>query len=159
MLRVGLISDTHGLLRPEASAFLRGCDHIVHGGDVGDPEVLRELAAIAPTTAVRGNNDKGGWARSLSETELVQLGEVFVYVIHDLAELDLEPQASGVAVVVSGHSHKPVIQKSNGVLYINPGSAGPRRFKSPIAIGELRITGKSVTPRIIELDVNATLRP
>jgi uncharacterized protein len=158
MLRVGLISDTHGLLRPEASAFLRGCDHIVHGGDIGDQGVLRELGAIAPTTAVRGNNDKGGWARSLSDTELVQFGEVFVYVIHDLAELDIEPHASGVAVVVSGHSHKPVIQESNGVLYINPGSAGPRRFKLPIAIGEMRITGKSVTPRIIELDVNARLR-
>jgi putative phosphoesterase len=159
MLRVGLISDTHGLLRPEASAFLRGCDHIVHGGDVGDPAVLRELGAIAPTTAVRGNNDKAAWARSLSDTELVQFGEVFVYVIHDLAQLDLEPQTSGVAVVVSGHSHKPVIQESNGVLYINPGSAGPRRFKLPITIGEMRITGQSVTPRIIELDAGARLRP
>jgi len=158
MMRVGLISDTHGLLRPEASAFLRGCDHIVHGGDVGDQKVLQELGAIAPTTAVRGNNDKGGWARGLSDTELVQLAEVFVYVIHDLAELDIEPRAAGVAVVVSGHSHKPVIQERNGVLYINPGSAGPRRFKLPITIGEMRITGKSVTPRIIELDLSARLR-
>ena len=158
MMRVGLISDTHGLLRPEASAFLRGCDHIVHGGDVGDQKVLQELGAIAPTTAVRGNNDKGGRARGLSDTELVQFAEVFVYVIHDLAELDIEPRAAGVAVVVSGHSHKPVIQERNGVLYINPGSAGPRRFKLPITIGEMRITGKSVTPRIIELDLSARLR-
>jgi len=158
MMRVGLISDTHGLLRPEASAFLHGCDHIVHGGDIGDRKVLQELGAIAPTTAVRGNNDKGGWARGLSDTELVQLAEVFVYVIHDLAELDIEPRAAGVAVVVSGHSHKPVIQERNGVLYINPGSAGPRRFKLPITIGEMRITGKSVTPRIIELDLSARLR-
>jgi len=158
MMRVGLISDTHGLLRPQASALLRGCDHIVHGGDIGDKKVLQELGAIAPTTAVRGNNDKGGWARALSGTELVQFEEVFVYVLHDLAELDIEPQAAGVAVVVSGHSHKPVIQERNGVLYINPGSAGPRRFKLPIAIAEMGITGKSVTARIIELDVSARLR-
>jgi uncharacterized protein len=158
MLRVGLIADTHGLLRPEASAFLRGCDHIVHGGDIGDQRVLQELGAIAPTTAVRGNNDKGRWARGLSDTELVQFGEVFAYVIHDLAELDIEPQAAGVAVVVSGHSHKPVIQQRNGVLYVNPGSAGPRRFKLPVAIGEMHITGKSVMPRVIELDVSARLR-
>ena len=158
MARIGVISDTHGLLRPEAVAFLRGSEFIVHGGDVGDQKVLQELGAIAPTTAVRGNNDKGGWARGLSDTELVQLAEVFVYVIHDLAELDIEPRAAGVAVVVSGHSHKPVIQERNGVLYINPGSAGPRRFKLPITIGEMRITGKSVTPRIIELDLSARLR-
>jgi len=158
MMRVGLISDTHGLLRPQASALLRGCDHIVHGGDIGDKKVLQELGAIAPTTAVRGNNDKGGWAQALSGTELVQFEEVFVYVLHDLAELDIEPQAAGVAVVVSGHSHKPVIQERNGVLYINPGSAGPRRFKLPIAIAEMGITGKSVTARIIELDVSARLR-
>jgi uncharacterized protein len=158
MMRVGLISDTHGLLRSQASALLRGCDHIVHGGDIGDKKVLQELGAIAPTTAVRGNNDKGGWARALSGTELVQFEEVFVYVLHDLAELDIEPQAAGVAVVVSGHSHKPVIQERNGVLYINPGSAGPRRFKLPIAIAEMGITGKSVTARIIELDVSARLR-
>jgi len=151
MLRVGLISDTHGLLRPEASAFLRGCDHIVHGGDIGDRKVLQELAGIAPTTAVRGNNDKGAWAEALPETKLVQLGEVLVYAIHDLAQLDIEPQAAGVSVVVSGHSHEPVMQERNGVLYINPGSAGPRRFKLPIAIGEISIAGKSVTPRIVEL--------
>jgi putative phosphoesterase len=151
MLRVGLISDTHGLLRPEARAFLSGCSHIVHGGDIGSQNVLQELSSIAPLTAVRGNNDKGLWAEALPETELVQLEEVFVYVIHDLAELDLEPQAAGVNVVVSGHSHQPLIQKRHGVLYINPGSAGPRRFKLPIAVAELNIAGKSITSRIVEL--------
>jgi len=151
MLRVGVISDTHGLLRPEATAFLRGCNHIVHGGDVGSENVLRELSVIAPITAVRGNNDQGPWARALPETELVQFGEVFVYVIHDLAQLDIEPQAAGVGVVVSGHSHQPAIQKRNGVLYVNPGSAGPRRFKLPIAVAELNVAGKSVTSRIVEL--------
>jgi uncharacterized protein len=151
MLRVGVISDTHGLLRPEASAFLRGCDHIVHAGDIGSQNVLDQLSAIAPITAVRGNNDEGSWAQALPETELVQLGEVFVYVIHDLAQLDIEPQAAGVSVVVSGHSHQPLIQKRNGVLYVNPGSAGPRRFRLPIAVAELSIAGKSVTSRIVEL--------
>jgi uncharacterized protein len=151
MLRVGVISDTHGLLRPEATAFLRGCNHIVHGGDVGSENVLRELSLIAPITAVRGNNDQGPWARALPETELVQFGEVFVYVIHDLAQLDIEPQAAGVAVVVSGHSHQPAIQERNGVLYVNPGSAGPRRFKLPIAVAELNVAGKLVTSRIVEL--------
>lgn len=151
MLRVGLISDTHGLLRPEARAFLRGCSHIVHGGDIGSPDVLQALSVIAPVTAVRGNNDKGSWAEALPETELIRFGEVFVYVIHDLAQLDIEPQAAGVSVVVSGHSHKPFMQQRRGVLYVNPGSAGPRRFKLPIAVAELDIAGKSVTSRIVEL--------
>lgn len=156
MLRVGVISDTHGLLRPEATAFLGGCNHIVHGGDVGSEKVLRELSVIAPTTAVRGNNDQGLWARVLPETELVQFGEVFVYVIHDLAQLDIEPQAAGVGVVVSGHSHQPAIRERNGVLYVNPGSAGPRRFRFPIAVAELGIAGKTVTARIVELSGSAT---
>jgi uncharacterized protein len=152
MFRVGLISDTHGILRPEASAFLRGCDHILHGGDIGGPDILQQLSAIATTTAVRGNNDKGSWAGSLSEMEVVQFGEVFVYVIHDLAHLDIEPKAAGVSVVVSGHSHRPLIQERDDVLYVNPGSAGPRRFKLPIAIGELNIVGNSITPRIVTLE-------
>ena len=151
MVRVGVISDTHGLLRPEATAFLRGCNYIVHGGDVGGESLLKALAEIAPTTAVRGNNDKGSWAESLPETELVQFGDVFVYVIHDLAQLDIEPRAAGVNVVVSGHSHQPRIEERNGVLYVNPGSAGPRRFKLPIAVADLRIDGKSVESRIVEL--------
>ena len=151
MLRVGLISDTHGLLRPEAKTFLRGCDHIVHGGDIGSQEVLQELTAIAPVTAVRGNNDKGSWAKTLPTAELVKFEELLVYVVHDLTQLDIEPQAAGVNVVVSGHSHQPLIQRRNGVLYVNPGSAGPRRFKLPVAVAELNIELKSVKSRIVEL--------
>lgn len=153
MLRVGIISDTHGILRPEASTFLRGCNHIVHGGDIGTQDILHELSLIAPITAVRGNNDKGPWANALPETELVQFGAVFVYLIHDLAHLDVDPKAAGVSVVVSGHSHQPLIQERDGVLYINPGSAGPRRFKLPIAVAELKIAGNSITPSIVELSV------
>lgn len=155
MLRVGLVSDTHGLLRPEVSGFLRGCDHILHGGDIGGQNVLQELSDIAPLTAVRGNNDKGSWAKNLPETLLVRFAEVFVYVIHDLAELDIEPRAAGVSVVVSGHSHQPLIREREGVLYVNPGSAGPRRFKLPIAVAELKIAGTSIRPRIVELGVQS----
>lgn len=151
MLRIGLISDTHAFLRPEASTFLRGCAHIVHAGDVGNRKILEELSAIAPTTAVRGNVDMGPWAETLAETELLQFGEIILYLIHDLSQLDIDPQAAGVGVVVSGHSHQPVIRERNDVLYINPGSAGPRRFKLPISIGEIIIAGRSVAPRIIEL--------
>jgi len=151
MFRVGLISDTHGLLRPEAKAFLRGSDYIVHGGDICDPGILEELASLAPLTAVRGNNDRGPWAKRLRETEFLQVGKVFVYVIHDLAQLDIEPNVAGVHVVVSGHSHKPLVEDRNGVMYVNPGSSGPRRFKLPIAVGELLIGGRSVSARIVEL--------
>ena len=151
MLRVGLISDTHGLLRPEAKAFLQGSDYIVHGGDICNPNVLEELAAIAPVTAVRGNNDRGTWAERLREGEFLRVGEVLVYVIHDLAQLDIELNAAGVQVVVSGHSHKPSVEERNGVLYVNPGSAGPRRFKLPIAVGELIVTGSSASARTVEL--------
>jgi putative phosphoesterase len=157
VLRVGLISDTHGLLRPEALAFLGGSDHIVHGGDICDASVLEALAAIAPVTAVRGNNDHGSWASGLRETELLRLGEVFVYAIHDLAQLDMEPNAAGVQVVVSGHSHRPLVERRAGVLYVNPGSAGPRRFRLPISVGELIVKGRSVSARIVELgSQNAT---
>jgi putative phosphoesterase len=149
-MRVGLISDTHGLLRPEVLAFLQGSDHIVHGGDICDPGVLEALAAIAPITAVRGNNDRGAWAASLRETELFKLGDVLVYAIHDLADLDIEPGAAGVRVVVSGHSHQPSVQQRGGVLYVNPGSAGPRRFKLPISAGELMLDGGAVSARIVE---------
>ena len=149
-MRVGVISDTHGLLRPEALAFLEGSDHIVHGGDICDASVLEALAAIAPLTAVRGNNYHGPWSAHLRETERFQLGEVFVYAIHDLAQLDIEPRAAGVQVVVSGHSHKPSVERREGVLYVNPGSAGPRRFKLPISVGELTVIGSSVSARIVE---------
>jgi uncharacterized protein len=150
-LRVGLISDTHGLLRPEARAFLVGCDYIVHGGDVGDPKILDELAFLAPLIAVRGNNDKGPWAARLRETELIRVGNLFVYVIHDLAELDVDPGAAGVRVVVSGHSHQPKIEERSGILYINPGSCGPRRFKLPISVGEITVSGSAVEARLVDL--------
>lgn len=151
MLRIGLISDTHGLLRPEALAFLRGSDHIVHAGDIGNQDILQKLSAIAPVTSVRGNNDKDAWAEAIPETQLMKFGKTFVYVLHDLAQLDIDPKAAGVDVVVSGHSHRPVVEKRDDVLFVNPGSAGPRRFKLPIAVGELVIANGSITPRIVEL--------
>lgn len=150
MLRIGLVSDTHGLLRPEVEAFLDGSDHIVHAGDVCDPGILEALASLAPVTAVRGNNDRGPWAMRLRETELLRFGEVGLYVIHDLAQLDLESAGAGVQVVVSGHSHKPAVLQRDGVLFVNPGSAGPRRFRLPIAAAELFVQGSSVSVRIRE---------
>jgi putative phosphoesterase len=154
MTRVGLISDTHGLLRPEAIAALRGSDFIVHAGDIGDARVLEELEDLAPVTAVRGNNDRDSWARHIAETEVLRVDDVFIYVLHDLAELDLDPAAAGFQVVVSGHSHQPSIEDRAGILYVNPGSSGPRRFKLPVAVAELEIAGKSVTARLIGLQVN-----
>lgn len=151
MHRIGLISDTHGLLRPEAIAFLRGCEHIVHGGDIGDARILQALAAIAPLTAVRGNNDLGAWAEAVPETALLELGGLRLYAIHDLAQLDIDPPAAGVRVVVAGHSHRPRAEERDGVLYVNPGSAGPRRFRLPISAAELKIERGVVTPRIVEL--------
>jgi len=150
MLRVGLISDTHGLLRPQVKAFLGGSDFIVHGGDICDPAILDELRALAPLTAVRGNNDRGAWADRLSETEWLQVGEVVICAIHDLSHLDIDLQASGVHVVISGHSHQPLVEQRDGVLFVNPGSPGPRRFKLPIAAGELIVQGPRVTARIVE---------
>lgn len=151
MLRVGVISDTHGLLRPQAKAFLLGCDHIVHGGDITDAGVLEELSTIAPVTAVRGNNDRGAWAEKIRETELVRIGDIYVYAIHDLGDLDIDPRGAGVHVVVSGHTHKPFTQERDGVLFVNPGSAGPRRFRLPISMAELTIVGTTVSSRTIEL--------
>jgi uncharacterized protein len=150
-LRVGVISDTHGLLRPEATAFLQGCDHILHGGDIGGPEILEQLAAVAPVSAVRGNNDSQPWAASLPDTRLLELAGVRVYIIHDLGELGIEPRAAGVRVVVSGHSHQPCVRERDGIIYLNPGSAGPRRFKLPISVAELRIAANIITPRLVEL--------
>ncbi|MFO7188885.1 MAG: metallophosphoesterase family protein [Pseudomonadota bacterium] len=151
MIRVGLISDTHGLLRPEALAFLRGSDRILHAGDIGDASILEELGRIAPVTAVCGNNDRGAWAKGLAETERLRIGEVSICLLHDLALLDIDPVAAGVRVVVSGHSHKPLVQERGGVLYVNPGSAGPRRFTLPVVAGELLIDGGDVTARLVEL--------
>ncbi|HEV2703365.1 MAG TPA: metallophosphoesterase family protein [Steroidobacteraceae bacterium] len=152
MSRVGVISDTHGLVRPEAVEFLQGCTSIIHCGDICEPQVLDELSRIAPIRAVRGNNDTGSWARRLPEADLIRCGEIVVYAIHDLSQLALDPVAAGVAVVLSGHSHRPHLEKRAGVVYLNPGSAGPRRFKLPVSIAELNIEGTAVTPRIVRLD-------
>jgi putative phosphoesterase len=152
MLRIGLISDTHGLLRPEANAFLRGCDHILHAGDIGGIAILDELAALAPLTVVRGNNDVGTWAAGLEATRTLSLAGVRVHLVHDLALLSIEPSADGVQVVVSGHSHKPRIERRDGVLFVNPGSAGPRRFRLPVSIGELVIDrAGGLAARTVEL--------
>jgi len=150
-LRIGLISDTHDLLRPEALAFLAGSDRIVHAGDVCRAEVLDALAAIAPVTAVRGNNDRGDWAARLRESELIEVGGVWLYAIHDLARIDIDPVAAGVAVVVSGHSHRPGIERRDGIVFVNPGSAGPRRFSLPISAGELTIAAGAVSARTVAL--------
>lgn len=152
MLRIGLVSDTHGLLRPEALDWLRGCDHILHAGDIGDPAILDALRTLAPLDAVRGNNDRGDWAAALPETLTLALDGVRLHLLHDLAELAIDPAAAGVQVVVSGHSHKPLVQQRGGVLVINPGSAGPRRFKLPVSAGELRIDASGVcTARTVDL--------
>jgi len=150
-IAVGVISDTHGLLRPQALQALAGSDFIIHAGDIGDAAILAQLALIAPVTAVRGNNDKGGWARHVPETAMLEAGGAQIYVIHDLAELDLDPAVAGFRVVVAGHSHKPGLERRDGVLYLNPGSAGPRRFTLPIALARLRIDGNGAQAEIVEL--------
>jgi len=150
-IRVGLISDTHGLVRDEALRALDGCRHIIHAGDIDTPDVLVKLRKLAPVTAVRGNNDRGTWAESLPAYEVVEFGAVSIYVRHDQAELDIDPLAAGFRVLVFGHSHKPIVESRDSVLFVNPGSAGPRRFKLPIAVGELLISGNRVDARIIEL--------
>jgi uncharacterized protein len=152
-LRVGLVSDTHGLLRPEVRAFLARSDYIIHGGDIGSAQILEELAALAPLVAVRGNNDTEGWAVRLPETEMIRVGGVFVYVIHDISQLDIEPRAALVRAIVSGHSHKPKVDERDGVLYVNPGSCGPKRFKLPISVGELLVEGTEVRARTMELAI------
>lgn len=150
-IRVGLISDTHGLVRKEAIAALTGCRHILHAGDIDTPEVLAKLRKLAPVTVVRGNNDKGPWAELIPAFEVVEFGAVSVYLRHDESELDLDPRAAGFRVMMFGHSHKPMVETRDSVLFVNPGSAGPRRFKLPIAVGELLITGERVDARIIQL--------
>ncbi len=157
-MRVGLISDTHGLIREEALAFLWGCDQIIHAGDIGGPEILDALANIAPVVAVRGNNDTGVWASELLEVRQLQLESKSFYVLHDMAQLDVDPLPAGISVVICGHSHRPVVQHRDGVTYINPGSAGPRRFNLPVTMGELIIRKNAVTPRIISLEVAASVR-
>jgi len=151
---IGVISDTHGLLRPEAIEALRGSEHIIHAGDVGSPEILEKLSRIAPVIAVRGNIDKAAWSRRLPETQVLELGGVSIYVLHDLAQLDLKPKAAGFSVVVSGHTHVPKQETRDGVLYFNPGSAGPRRFKLPVSLGRLVLEAGSVSGELVQLLVN-----
>lgn len=151
MQRIGLISDTHGLLRPQALAALRGCDRILHAGDICEAGILEQLAVLAPVTAVRGNNDRGAWAAPFAEREVVLVEQVRILVVHDVADLRREPPPRGVRVVVSGHSHKPAVHDEGGLLFVNPGSAGPRRFSLPIAVGELLVDGESVRARTITL--------
>lgn len=153
LYRLGIISDTHGLLRPQAVAALRGCERILHAGDVGKPEVLHALNELAPVTAVRGNNDNGVWADELPDCARVEAGQVGIYLLHDLAELNIDPARAGIRIVICGHSHKPSISERDGVLYLNPGSAGPRRFKLPVAVAELTIDAAAVQARIIPLAV------
>ncbi len=148
---VGVISDTHGLVRPEAVRALQGSDLIIHAGDVGTPEVIEQLRAVAPTFAVRGNNDTGAWAAGLPVTQVVEVGELLFYVLHELSQLDLDPVIAGFAAVVSGHSHQPSIQFRDRVLYLNPGSAGPRRFKLPVAVARVHVSGRQLRPEIVEL--------
>ncbi len=156
MQRVGVISDTHGLLRPEALAQLAGCDHLVHAGDIGNPAILDALRAIAPLTVVRGNNDKGAWAQPIPATAWLEVEGVRLYVVHDIATLDIDPVASEAKIIVYGHSHKPTEQWRGGILYLNPGSAGPRRFKLPVSVAELLVDGPSLTVRLIHLEIEAS---
>jgi uncharacterized protein len=151
--RIGVISDTHGLVRDEALDALRGCELIVHAGDVGNPEVLQRLRELAPTHAVRGNNDRAEWARALPLTDVVVVGDHHLYVLHEIAHLDIDPAAAGFAAVITGHSHKPHAETRDGVLYLNPGSAGPRRFKLPIAVARLYVNERGIEYEIIELAV------
>jgi hypothetical protein len=149
---IGVVSDTHGLVRPEALRRLRGVDRIVHAGDIGGPEVLTALRAIAPVIAVRGNNDRGAWAGGIPETAVVEVGSVRLYVLHDVKTLAVDPRAAGVAAVIAGHSHRPARVERNGVLYLNPGSIGPRRFTLPIAMAILTVRGARVRAKIVHLD-------
>jgi putative phosphoesterase len=154
MKTVGVISDTHGLLRPEAVAALEGVDLIVHAGDIGNPEIIDELREIAPVHAIRGNVDRGLWADEFSPTEIVDLDGQSLYVLHDLNELDLDPAAAGFRVVISGHTHDPKITEERGVLYLNPGSAGPRRFRLPISLAQMRIGDDADTNRAAQANLD-----
>lgn len=152
---VGVISDTHGLVRPQALAALHGVDHIIHAGDIGDAAVLDALRQIAPLTAIRGNNDRGPWARGLPDTTAVELAGAWLYVLHDVHDLDLDPRAAGFAAVIAGHSHKPAVEERQGVLFVNPGSAGPRRFSLPVAVARLRVRPGRVQAEIVTLAVSS----
>jgi len=150
---VGVISDTHGLMRPEAIAALRGADLIIHAGDVGKPEVIDPLRAVAPLFLIRGNVDTQPWAAKLPETLIVEVGDLKFHVLHDIAQLDVEPVSAGFAAVVFGHSHRPSIETRSGVVYVNPGSAGPRRFRLPVSVARIRVSGQRIEPEIVDLNV------
>ncbi len=152
-LLLGVISDTHGLLRPQAVVALRGSDLIIHAGDVGDAAIIDELRAIAPVFAIRGNIDTEPWAKRLPASDAVEVGKLLFYVLHNIADLDLDPPTAGFAAVVHGHSHRPAIERRDGVLYLNPGSAGPRRFKLPVTVARLAVSGSEMWPEIVELEV------
>ena len=152
-MRIGLIADTHNLLRPEALAALQGVDHLIHAGDIGGPHILADLERIAPLSVVRGNNDQDSWADAIPERLTLRFGAIALHVLHDLKQLDIDPAAQGIDVVIAGHSHKPLHEKRNGVLYLHPGSAGPRRFKLPIGVGLLHIEGRQVRAKLITLEV------
>ena len=152
-MRVGVLSDTHGLLRPEAIAALRGLDHLIHAGDVGDPKVLDALRALAPLTAIRGNIDRTGPCAALPPTEAVELNGHLLYVLHALPDLDLNPRAAGIAAVIYGHSHKPQVEWKENVLYLNPGSAGPRRFSLPVTVALLTLQTGSISAEIVPLNI------
>jgi putative phosphoesterase len=149
--RIGVISDTHGLLRPEAVKVLTGVELIIHAGDVGGPEILERLARLAPVHAVRGNTDRGEFGRSLPLTRVVEVGGLQLYVLHELFTLDLDPAAAGLAAVIYGHSHRPHLERKDRVLYLNPGSAGPRRFTLPVSLALLRLENNRLNPELIEL--------
>ena len=153
--RIGVIADTHGLLRPEAIKALKGSSLIIHAGDIGEPEILETLKLVAPVVAVRGNIDQGLWCQSLPYSETVEIGEKRLYVIHDLSDLDLEPSTAGLSGLIFGHSHQPSIGTRNGVIFLNPGSAGPRRFKLPICVAMIEIKGDVLKPRLIELTIQS----
>ncbi len=150
-MRIGLISDTHGLLRPEAVAALQGCAQIIHAGDIGKPQVLDGLRAIAPLEAIRGNIDIADWALELPERLDLRIGGLSLHVLHDLKQLDIDPLAAGIDVVIAGHSHKPKVERRDGVLYINPGSAGPRRFSLPISLALLELNDGDAQVELISL--------
>ncbi|HJV76016.1 MAG TPA: metallophosphoesterase family protein [Noviherbaspirillum sp.] len=153
-IRIGLISDTHGLLRPEARVALTGVDRIIHAGDICDAELLEQLSRIAPLIAVRGNNDRGAWANALREKETLEIDNVRILVLHDLHDLGIDPKAAGIDVVITGHSHRPSIRREGGVLHVNPGSAGPRRFRLPISVGFLHIADGVAQAELQTLEVD-----
>jgi len=148
---IGVISDTHGLLRPEAISALTGADLILHAGDIGASDVLERLRSLAPVVAVRGNTDEGDWAEAIPETQVTHVGSVQIYMLHDLHAIGVSPAAAGFHVVVSGHSHQPLIETRGGVLFVNPGSAGPRRFRLPVTVARLVIEGSAVHGEVVPL--------